>query len=91
MFWVSFVLIVVEVITLALMWRVMYRNYGRYGRADHGNMQPLIAILLLTINAQQIVDVTRDPSQTITWVALGIGIICSVFCVASMARTRRSA
>ena len=92
MYWVGLVLLAVQLVVLVWMWRDMYRNYGRYGRADHGNaVQVGAGILVLVVTAQQIVQVTRDPSRTGEWVALGIGIICSVFIVVvAFVRMRRS-
>jgi hypothetical protein len=88
MYWASLVVLAVQGVALVLGVRAMYRNYGRYGRADHGNMQPLIAIFGVTIAADQIIQVIRDPSQTISWVVLGIVVLGSVFFAVSLVRTR---
>jgi len=91
MYWVVLVLLAVQIVVLVWMCREMYRNYGRYGRADHGNAgQVGASILVLVVTAQQIVQVIKDPSRTGDWVALGIGIICSVFVVVASVRMTRS-
>jgi tellurite resistance protein TehA-like permease len=74
------------------MWREIYRNYRRYGRADHGNAMPLgITALLLTMTAQQAIQVINDPARAASWGLLGLGVICTAFAVARALRTRRRA
>jgi hypothetical protein len=90
--WLGLVLLAVQIVVLVWMFRAMYRNYGRYGRADPGNAGQVGAgILVLVVTAQQIVQVIKDPSRTGGWVALGIGIIGLLFIVVNaFVRMRRS-
>ena len=88
--WVSGALAAVQLVVVAWMWREIYRNYRRYGRADHGNAMPLgVAALLLTLTAQQAIEVTRNPSRTLSWSLLGLGVISSVFTVFVAIRNRQ--
>lgn len=90
--WVSGLILAVQFVVVAYMWREIYRNYRRYGRADHGNAMPFgVAALLLTITAQQVIEVINHPARAVNWSFLGLGVICTAFAVAKALRTRQRA
>lgn len=71
------------------MWREIYGNYRRYGRADHGNAMPFcVAALLLTMTSQQAIEVITDPARAVRWGLLGLGVICTAFAAVALRKSQ---
>ena len=87
--WLGLVVATGQVVLVGWMWREIYRNYGQYGRADHGNRPRVAAVLIVfLITAQQTISVIKDPTRTTDWVLLGFGIACSLVAVIGFLRAR---
>ena len=91
MYLVSLFLVAAQLAVTGWMGREIYRNYARYGRADHGSASRLgAAAIVLLVTAPQIVKVTNDPSLSAR-VVLGLGVICSTVAVVALLRMRSRA
>lgn len=83
----SAAVVVVQLAIVAWMGRDMFRSYGR-GHADFSGLAPLAGILVLLTTVNQIIELARDPSRTVNWTALGVGLIGSTLAVLIFVRRR---
>ena len=87
--WFGLVVASGQLVLVGWMFREIYRNYGRYGRADHGNGPRMAAALIVfLLTAQQTISVIDAPTRTTGWVMLGFGVACSLVAAIGFVRLR---